>query len=62
MLATDKALLQTCYTHVREALDSVAQVRGKDRYISQVQGALYKMEDILYQYMTDGTEGKHEPH
>ena len=53
MIDSDKALLQTCYAHVREALDLMTQVRGKDRYISQVQGALYKMEDILYQYITD---------
>lgn len=58
MLDTDKALLQTCYTNVREALDNMLRVRGKDKYLSQVQGGLYKMEDILYQYLTEGGEDR----
>lgn len=43
----------TCYMHVKEALNAINMVEKKDKYMIQIQGALYKMEDMMYQYATD---------
>lgn len=49
----DKMHLLECYIHVRAALDEMLQVKKKDKYLIQMQGALYKMEDLLFQYNTE---------
>ena len=49
----DKMHLLECYIHVRDALDEMLKVQKKDKYLIQMQGALYKMEDLLFQYNTE---------
>lgn len=56
MSKEDKLHIQTCYTHIREALDEMARVRDKDLYLAKIHGALFKMEDMLYQYCTEPKE------
>lgn len=52
-MSGDKMHLLECYIHVRDALDEIVKVQRKDKYLIQIQGALYKMEDMLFQYTTE---------
>ena len=49
----DKFHLLDCYVNVRAALDDILKVQQKDKYLIQIQSALYKMEDMLFQYSTE---------
>lgn len=51
--ADDKFHLLNCYLNVRDALDEILKVEQKDKYLIQIQSALYKMEDMLFQYSTE---------
>lgn len=55
--ADDYHLLHA-YIGIKDALDEIAKVREKDRYLTQIQSSLYKMEDMLYQYCTDDKRRK----
>lgn len=52
----DKMHLLDTYTSVREAMNQITQVKDKDKYLIQIQSALYKMEDMLFQYVTASME------
>ena len=53
MSGTDQWHLLECYIRVKDALDEMLKVQKKDKYLIQMQGALYRMEDMLYQYTTE---------
>ena len=52
MTKREQAHIDTAYANVKSAMDELAQVLDKDRYLIQIQSALYKMEDMLYQYIS----------
>ena len=45
--------IDRAYGSVRDALDELAQVLNKDKTLRQMQGALYRMEDVLWQYASE---------
>ena len=53
MTREEQAHIDRAYANIRTAMDELVQVRDKDRYLIKIQGALYKMEDMLYQYASD---------
>lgn len=52
MTTNEQAHIDTSYASVKNAMDELAQVLNKDKYLIQIQSALYKMEDMLYQYIS----------
>jgi hypothetical protein len=53
----DRMRLLCAYSHVKDALNEVALVIGKDKYINQILGELNHIEDTLYQYTTAERKG-----
>lgn len=53
MTKREQAHIDTAYANVKSAMDELAQVLDKDKYLIQIQSALYKMEDMLYQYISN---------
>lgn len=53
MTKNEQAHIDTAYASVKGAMDELAQVLDKDKYLIQIQSALYKMEDMLYQYISN---------
>lgn len=57
MTSTEQTNINTAYANVKEALDALLQVKDRDKYLTQIMMALYKMEDMLYQYATEHRRG-----
>lgn len=53
MTREEQTHVDNAYANVYAAMNELAQVFNKDKYLIQIQSALYKMEDMLYQYATD---------
>lgn len=58
MTKDEQLHINTAYVNVKSAMDEMAQVLHKDKYLQQIQTALYKMEDMLYQYISNPKERK----
>lgn len=52
----DQAHIDIAYIRVKDALDELAQVLDKDKYLMLVQNKLYALEDTLYQYRSTPTK------
>lgn len=53
MTRSEQAHIDAAYAHVKSAMDELAQVFGKDKYLMLVQNKLYALEDTLYQYISN---------
>lgn len=58
MTKNEQAHIDAAYANVKSVMDEFAQVRDKDKYLLQIQTALYRMEDMLYQYISNPKERK----
>lgn len=54
----DQLRIQVAYTRIKDALDEVALIRNKDSMLINVQHTLYRLEDVLHQYIIPTKEGK----
>lgn len=53
MTKREQRRIDSAYANVKAALDEIAQVLDKDKYLIGVQSTLYALEDTLYQYVSD---------
>jgi len=53
MTRAEQTHIDAAYANVKSAMDELAQVFDKDKYLIKIQSALYKMEDMLYQYVSN---------
>lgn len=53
MTRNEQAHIDAAYAHVKTAMDELAQVLNKDKYLMLVQNKLYALEDTLYQYISN---------
>lgn len=57
-MKNDQLRIQVAYTRIKDALDEVALIRNKDSMLINVQHTLYRLEDVLHQYIIPTKEGK----
>ena len=53
MTREEQAHVNRAYAHISSAMDELTRVMNKDKGLILVQGQLYKLEDMLYQYATE---------
>lgn len=53
MTRTEQMHIDAAYANVKTAMDELAQVLDKDKYLMLVQNKLYALEDTLYQYISN---------
>lgn len=53
MTKGEQAHIDIAYVNVKSAMDELAQVLHKDKYLMLVQNKLYALEDTLYQYISN---------
>lgn len=51
MTRRDQMRINRAYANIKAALDELAQIPGKDKYLQHMQAKLYAMEDVIYQYV-----------
>ena len=53
MTKSEQMHIDAAYADVKNAMDELAQVLDKDKYLMLVQNKLYALEDTLYQYISN---------
>ena len=53
-IVSDQQHINTAYAFARDAINELVQVRKKDKGLAALLSDLYRFEDTLWQYSTEG--------